>query len=607
MPGFAAIITGKNSPDCSGRIEQMAGRMVHGPGYTSGTYCDHAAGIFAGWATIKSSFSDCLPIWNEKRDVCLILCGEDFTETSALDDLKRAGHTFDPERAGYIVHLYEELGPAFVRKLNGWFGGLLIDFPQQKAMLFNDRYGLSRVHVHENAGAFYCATEAKALLSVLPGTRALDMRSLGEFFSLSAILENRTLFKGISLLPPASLWTFAADGKITKETYFDVREWERQSQLPLPDYYDAIKDTWARLLPRYLRGNDKVALSLTGGVDSRMILAWANRQGGIPCYTFGGRYRDCADVKISRQVAQICRQPHHTIPVSTQFLERFPQLAEKTVYLSDGTMDVTGAIDLYIQQGAREIAPVRVTGTNGGEILRTLVAFKPISLREEIFDPSLLESYRGAAATYRSESDGHKLTFTAFKQAPWYMCSKFVVERSQVTLRMPYFDNDLVSLVYRAPAEALQSNDLSLRLIADGNPALAAIGTDRGIRHSPIPGVTQARHCFQEFTFKAEYAYDYGMPQWLAKIDHAFAPLRLERLFLGRHKFHHFRVFYRDELSAYVKDLLLSPAAATRNYLSRPAVEKIVKGHVKGDSNYTLELHKLLSAELIHRTLLSAN
>ena len=30
-----------------------------------------------------------------------------------------------------------------------------------------------------------------------------------------------------------------------------------------------------------------------------------------------------------------------------------------------------------------------------------------------------------------------------------------------------------------------------------------------------------------EFSFKAEYAYDYGMPQWIAKIDHLLAPLHL--------------------------------------------------------------------------------
>ena len=102
------------------------------------------------------------------------------------------------------------------------------------------------------------------------------------------------------------------------------------------------------------------------------------------------------------------------------------------------------------------------------------------------------------------------------------MASKFTVERSQVTYRTPYFDNELVALAYQTPATLL-NNEPALRLIADGNPRLARIGTDRGIAFRSIPGVTQALHQYQEFTFKAEYAYDYGMPQWLARLDHVFA------------------------------------------------------------------------------------
>jgi hypothetical protein len=111
------------------------------------------------------------------------------------------------------------------------------------------------------------------------------------------------------------------------------------------------------------------------------------------------------------------------------------------------------------------------------------------------------------------------------------------------------------------------------------------------------PGVGRARNLFQEFLFKTEYAYDYGMPQWLARLDHALAPLRLERLFLGRHKFHHFRVFYRDELSGYLREVLLDPRSVSRSYLHRSGVEKILNGHLKGNRNYTLEIHKLLTAE----------
>src|SRR5205823_9467529 len=137
--------------------------------------------------------------------------------------------------------------------------------------------------------------------------------------------------------------------------------------------------------------------------------------GTLPCYTWGGKYRDCADVKIARRTAKLCQQPHNTIAVDGEFLSAFPVLAERAVYISDGTMDVTGALDLYVQRLAREIAPVRVNGVCGGELLRRLVMFKPSSLRQDFFDPELTRSFLEAAATYAGELQGHRLSFTSFK------------------------------------------------------------------------------------------------------------------------------------------------------------------------------------------------
>src|SRR5207245_8709458 len=159
-----------------------------------------------------------------------------------------------------------------------------------------------------------------------------------------------------------------------------------------------------------------------------------------------------------------------------EFLSQFRDLAEKAVYISYGTMDVTGAVDLYVQRLARQIAPVRVSGVCGGEILRRLVMFKPEPPQQGVFDPELECSFREAAATYAGELQAHRLSFTSFKQAPWYMASKFTVERSQVTYRTPYFDNDLVALAYQTPPKLLD-NGPALRLIADGNPALGKIET----------------------------------------------------------------------------------------------------------------------------------
>jgi asparagine synthase (glutamine-hydrolysing) len=117
---------------------------------------------------------------------------------------------------------------------------------------------------------------------------------------------------------------------------------------------------------------------------------------------------------------------------------------------------------------------------------------------------------------------------------------------------------------------------------------------------------TSFMRAFLEFTFKAEYAYDYGMPQSLAKVDHALSSFHLERLFLGRHKFNHYRFWYRDALSGYVREMLLDSRTLSRPYFDRQNLEAMVQGHLKGNRNYTLEIHTALTLELIHRLFLDS-
>jgi asparagine synthase (glutamine-hydrolysing) len=604
MPGIVGIVSQRPSQEHYALLKSMVKCLMHEPFYTDGTYINEELGLWSGWACHQGAFGDCLPIWNEKKDVCLLFSGEDFADQTDIDALRMRGHEFGSDNASYLVHLYEEMGYGFLEKLNGWFSGVLLDLREQKFVLFNDRYGVNRIFYHEDAHRFYFSCEAKALLKILPATRQLDLRSLGEVLSCDAVLQNRSLFSGISLLPPGSAWVFSRGQPVKKKTYFRKETWESEPELSEFDFYDKLKEIWTRVLPKYFNGKQSIGLSLTGGVDSRMILAWAPRSPGtLPCYTWGGTYRDCADVKIARSTARLCQHPHNTIVVGAEFLSQFPDLAAKAVYISDGTMDVTGSIDVYVQRLARQIAPVRASGVCGGEILRRLVVFKPAPPQQGVFNPELESAFRDAAVTYTSELQDHRLSFTSFKQAPWYMASKFTVERSQLTYRTPYFDNDLVALAYRTPATLLNKGP-ALRLIADGNPALGKIGTDRGIAFRSIFGVTRALRWYQEFTFKAEYAYDYRMPQWLARLDHAFTPFHLERLFIGRHKFHHFRVWYRDELSRWLREMLLDSGARSRPYLRAGSLEKILEAHISGRRNYAFEIHKILTLEFIHRRLI---
>ena len=137
--------------------------------------------------------------------------------------------------------------------------------------------------------AFYFAGEAKAILAVLPELRRADPRGLGEFVAVGCVLENRSLFEGIQVLPPGSAWTFRNGSIERKATYFQPQEWEQQTPLEPEAYYRELRDVFSRNLPRYFNGNQPIGMSLTGGMDTRAVMAWRKPgPGTLPCYTFGG-------------------------------------------------------------------------------------------------------------------------------------------------------------------------------------------------------------------------------------------------------------------------------------------------------------------------------
>ncbi len=599
MPGIVGLITRWPRERADAELRRMLGVMLHEPSYVTGVCCDETLGLYLGWTARGGSFAECMPLTNEQRDLTLVFSGEDFPDPGCIPALRERGHTVD-EGSSYLVHLAEERG--FPEVLNGRFHGLLANRCTKAVTLFNDRYGMHRIYYHQAADAFYFAAEAKAILAVRPELRSLDADGLGEFVACGCTLNNRTVFKDISVLPPASAWIFRNGELEQPSQYFDPRAWESQQTLDKQTYYHEIREAFTRTLPRYFNGRGAVGVSLTGGLDTRMIMSWNKATPGtLPCYSFGGMYRDSQDVQVARRVARICGQPHETLRLDDEFLEAFPQYAERTVYLTDGCVEVRHAGDLYLNQRAEKIAPVRMTGNYGGEVLRSVRAFRPVDPVAGLFDQDFSVHLGRAKETYRELIKCHPLSFAAFRQAPWHHYGLLSLEESQLTLRSPFLDNEIVRTAYRAPQDVLTSDAISLRLIADGNPALRRLRTDRGLGGN-LPGwLEAAQRKYFEFTFKAEYAYDYGMPQSLVNVDYVLRRAHLERLFLGRHKFYHYRAWYRDQLANYVRETLLDSRSLSRPYLQRKVVEQVVQGHLKGNRNHTTALHKLLTLEHLHR------
>ena len=610
MPGIVGLLTKKPREWAEPQLQRMVESLRHHSSYETGTWIDETLGVYVGWTARKNSFSDGMPLRNERGDVVLVFSGEEFPGLGTTRWLKERGHEFEAKGPSYLVHLYEE-DPAFPVGLNGRFHGVLVDRARENVVLFIDRYGMHRIYYHESKEAFYFAGEAKALLSVRPELRRADAQGLGEYILCGCVLHNRTLFDGIHVLPAGSAWTCRNGSVERKGHYFQPAEWENQDPLGPEAYYQELKRVFSQNVARYFNGNERVGISLTGGLDTRMILAWSKpRWGSLHSYTFGGTYRDSQDVLIARKLAKACGFTHEVIRVGTDFLSRFPHYAERTVYLTDGCADVSRSPILYTHEQVADIAPVKMTGNYGSEVLRRMVAFKPSEPDSDLFHPDLVAHIRDARRTYDTLMQGHPVSFIAFRQVPWHHWGLLALEQTQVSPRSPYLDNDVVQTAFRAPdpsvvkGSVFADSDDCLRLIADGDTTLSKIRTDRGLGLRNISAPFSRASL--EFTFRAEYEYDYGMRDWVSQIDHLASAFHLERLFLGRHKYYHFRVWYRDALSAYIREMLLDPRTLSRPYLQGRTLENMVRHHLNGDRNYTTAIHKVLTLELVHRLFLDA-
>jgi asparagine synthase (glutamine-hydrolysing) len=136
-----------------------------------------------------------------------------------------------------------------------------------------------------------------------------------------------------------------------------------------------------------------------------------------PCYTFGGIYRDCYDVRVAQKVADVCNQRHHIIRLGNHFLRNFEKNAEKTVYISDGYFGVQNSYEVYLNRLARDIAPIRITGNYGGELLRSIQGIlKAEPFNSELFNADLRPYFETARQTVENlyESADHPLNKQSF-------------------------------------------------------------------------------------------------------------------------------------------------------------------------------------------------
>jgi len=602
MPGIVGIISQKPAGECESLVKAMVASMEHERSYTSRTYAVPEIGVFAGCLTHGEPFAADQILFNEQKDVALIFSGECFVDLETRVGLRQKGHRLEGNNGNWLVHLYEEEGDQFFEKLNGLFSGLLIDQRQGKAFLFNDRYGVERIYWHETKNATYFASEAKALLRILPELRAFDREGVAQFLTFGCTLGWRTLFRNVRLLPGASVWSFQS-GKCHKRRYFSPETWEAQPTLSIESFESKFEEIFKRVLPRYFESTSRIGISLTGGLDTRMIAACrpATAEKSV-CYTFSGEKGQTLDDRLAYRVAEACGLEHQLLRIGPDFFSDFASHADRTVYITDGCFGILGAHEIYLNRQARQLAPVRLTGNYGSEVLRGVSTFGRIGLSPGLFN-SEFKCALNSSARLADNGNEHCVTFAAFREIPGNLFGSLAAARSQLQVRTPYLDNPIVALAYQMPGSMRTSPLPALRLVKRNNAGLSQIPTDRAYVGENSGPVAMFRRYFCEATFKLDYLNNEGLPHWLSPFDPLFKRVGSGLKIVGLHKYLHYRSWFRRELAEYVRGILADSRVQHSPFWNSDFVEGMARKHIGGRKNYVREINAVLTLEAMERLL----
>ena len=100
-----------------------------------------------------------------------------------------------------VLAAYDKYGEDCVDHLRGMFSFAIWDDRKQRLFCARDRFGIKPFYYVVVDQVFYFASEAKALLPVLPDIET-DPEAMAEYLTFNFVIGENTLFKGIKQLLP---------------------------------------------------------------------------------------------------------------------------------------------------------------------------------------------------------------------------------------------------------------------------------------------------------------------------------------------------------------------------------------------------------------------
>ncbi|MGD9497486.1 MAG: asparagine synthase-related protein [Armatimonadota bacterium] len=290
-----------------------------------------------------------------------------------------------PDAAATALEMYLHSGSELAERIEGDFVIVISDPSEKRLLVLNDRLGLVPHYVADEPGLFAMAPNLSAV-ACLPGVDdEVDMVGLADLLTFGYILADDTIVRGVKVLPPASASEYR-EGRWRTRSYWELRvEPGRTPRASTQEHIERIGELMSDAVRRCVPTDGQVTVSLSGGLDSRLVACALHRE-GIEFEAFTRGAEDSCEVRFSRLLCERLGIRQRTVrPRHDQAWERLVWLAAR----QDGMLNVVHNFGAsHAISDCAEDTSCLVTGFLGGP-----VAGHPLTPAARLLAPSRVADY----------------------------------------------------------------------------------------------------------------------------------------------------------------------------------------------------------------------
>ena len=442
----------------------------------------------------------------ERDGLQVVFHGDLHNERELQSMLRDLGEPPATGAAAVVAALYRRQGNGLAQSLKGAFCAAVLDEQSGELLLITDRLGSYPLYWFSTTGQFVFSSELRAALSAHPRP-SLDARTVADLLKFAFPLGDKTLAAGVEMVPAASTLIYRPSTESVRiQAYAALADLFAPSGVSEQEYFREIERAFAAAMDHATVGSHRFGLSLSGGLDTRVMLSALDRR-GIPLSTFTLGGRGCADEVIADELAQMARTNHHFVALDDHYLDDLLPTINRMVSLTDGMYVSHGFTEMLALRGFEDSDCSVLLRGHAGELAKTSTAwplhtdarihamrsieeFIPYMLSRlthvsrgnaarEVFTESWIDTLDGANAQRSLET-----SLEGVDLAPPDLCGFLYLKeyhrrvtipsleifRTTTEVRMPLADVGFLRAVLQGPARWRDGVQIHQKLIAANNP-----------------------------------------------------------------------------------------------------------------------------------------